>query len=258
MDNHKLRPEKVYNEVDFGKVLENTFNIYKKFVGIAGVSFLLLALIYFALILGMFGITAGFVGFNKAMTNMEITDYSFVGIAGYLLLVSLFSGISNSLTAGIYQMAYSASVDKEYEIGTLFYFFKTKHFKELFLSGILIALITTSISLVFGYLRLQFLGFVVTYILVFFTVLTIPLIIFSNIKAIDAITLSIKLVAKNFLMILGLLFVSIILASLGFIGLCIGIFFTIPFLYATIFCIYTEILPIRETNIIDEIGLNEE
>ncbi|HLP64645.1 hypothetical protein [Flavobacterium sp.] len=260
MNNYK-EPQKnnnYSNELDFGIILEKSFNNYKKIVGIAGVSILILVIIYFALVFGLIAAAFGFVGFNEAMTTFKITDYSITIIIGYLLFMAIFSGISANFTAGIYQMAYAANSNKQYEVGTLFYYFKTKYFKELFLSGVIIAVITGCLTLLFQYLNTELIGVIVTYTITFFTMLTIPIIIFSNLKAIDAITLSLKLIANNFLIILGLVIVAFILSMLGLVGLCIGIFFTLPLIYSTIFCIYNEILPIRETNIIDEIGTTEE
>lgn len=260
MNNYK-EPQKnnnYSNELDFGIILEKAFNNYKKIVGIAGVSILLLVIIYFALVFGLIATAFGFVGFNEAVTNFKITDYSVTIILGYLLFMAVFSGISANFTAGFYQMAYAANSNKQYEIGTLFYYFKTKYFKELFLSGVIIAVITGCLTLLFQYLEMELIGAIVTYTITFFTMLTIPIIIFSNSKAIDAISLSLKLIANNFLIILGLVIVAFILSMLGLIGLCIGIFFTLPLMYSTIFCIYNEILPIRETNVIDEIGTTEE
>ena len=260
MNNYK-EPQKNNNfstELDFGTVLEKAFNIYKKIVGIAGVSMIILGIIYCAIILGLIAIFVGFNAFNEAMTNFKITEYSITIILGYLLFMAVFSGVSANFTAGIYQMAYAANSNKQYEIGTLFHYFKTIYFKELFLSGVIIASVSGCFGLLFQFLNMEFVGMIITYTIAFLTTLTIPIIIFSNLKAIDAISLSFKLVTKNFLIILGLLIVAIILTALGFIGLCIGIFFTLPLMYSTIFCIYNEILPIRETNIIDEIGTTEE
>lgn len=260
MNNYK-EPQKNINystELDFGIVLEKAFNNYKKIVGIAGVSILLLVIIYFVLLFGLMAIAFGFSGFSETMTNFKITDYSITIIIGYLLFMGVFSGLSANFTAGIYQMAYAANSNKQYEIGTLFYYFKTKYFKELFLSGVIIAGITGCLTLLFQFLNMELVGALITYVITFFTALTIPIIIFSNLNAIEAISLSFKLIANNFLIILGLIIVAFILSMLGVIGFCIGIFFTLPLLYSTIFCIYNEISPIRETDVIDEIGTTEE
>ena len=57
-------------------------------------------------------------------------------------------------------------------------------------------------------------------------------------NAMDAILGSVTVVGKNALMVVGLLLVSYLFAMAGMIALCIGIFFTVPFLYAMIYSIY--------------------
>jgi hypothetical protein len=47
---------------------------------------------------------------------------------------------------------------------------------------------------------------------------------------------------------LGLLIVSGIASLVGFIGCCIGIFFTIPFMYSMYYAIYTSIVGIDSEN----------
>ena len=125
-------------------------------------------------------------------------------------------------------------------------------------SSVIIAFFGSGLNYLFDYLGIKFIGLLITIIVSFLTFLTIPLIIFSDIKAIEAITLSAKLVVKQPSILLGLLIVSIVLVCLGIIGLCIGVFFTIPFLYAMYYSIYSAILPFNEESELDEIGLDQE
>jgi uncharacterized membrane protein len=163
----------------------------------------------------------------------------------------------SAINAGFYKMAHLAETNADFGIGNLFDYYKTKHFKELFVSAILIALITTGLSLLFEYLGYKFIGGLLTYFISFLTFLVVPIIIFSDAKAIDAITLSAKLTLKQPFILLGLLIVSIVFAFLGLIGFCIGMFFTIPFMFSTIYTIYIQIMPIEEKSSIDEIGVAE-
>jgi hypothetical protein len=87
---------------------------------------------------------------------------------------------------------------------------------------------------------IRFLGIIITYVIAIFTFLVIPLIIFGNLKAIEAIKGSCTIVAKQFFVILGLIIVSYIMALLGLIGFCIGIFFTLPFIYSMYYSIYKD------------------
>ncbi|MBC8882882.1 hypothetical protein H9X57_04365 [Flavobacterium piscinae] len=88
--------------------------------------------------------------------------------------------------------------------------------------------------------------------------LAVPLIIYGEQKAIDSLVISIKLVSKQWLILLGLAIVSIIFVCLGLIGLCIGILFTFPFWYSFLYTTYNTILPIEVASEIEEIGRVEE
>ena len=51
-----------------------------------------------------------------------------------------------------------------------------------------------------------------------------------------------QIIAKQLIIILGLWVISIIFCTLGIFGLCIGIFFTLPFLYSFQYSLFAEII----------------
>lgn len=246
------------HHLDFSLVLDNAFNNFKQIFGVAGVAMLIFSIVYLVLFFGILAVFFGFSGFTETITHLSMLNSSPIHMIGNAIFSVALSGIFATISAGFYQMAYSAHFGKSYEVGTMFYFFKTKYFKELFLSGVLIALATSPISILVNYFGIPFVGIFFIYAVYFFTLLTIPLIIFSEMKALEAIVKSVRLVANNLLIILGLLIVTIILSMLGFIALCVGFFFTIPLIYSTVFSIYNCILPIKEQDVIDQIGISEE
>ena len=87
----------------------------------------------------------------------------------------------------------------------------------------------------------QWLGIVMSLSISVLTFLTLPLIIFGDLKAMEAIEGSILIVSKQFLILFALIIVATIFICLGLFGFCIGIFFTIPFIYAMYYTIYREI-----------------
>ena len=107
---------------------------------------------------------------------------------------------------------------------------------------------------VLEYYKILFVGNIISILVSFFTILTIPLIIFSDLKAFEAITMSIKLVAKRPFILLALFIVALLFVSLGIFALCIGILFTIPFMFSLYYVIYKSIIPIENTDELDEIG----
>ena len=76
-------------------------------------------------------------------------------------------------------------------------------------------------------------------------------------NATDAIKYSFLLVSKQPLILLGLTIVAGIGSALGIFGLCIGIFFTLPFMYSMNYVIYKSIVGFDETSEIDEISGTE-
>ncbi len=260
MINNYKEPQKngKEHELDFSSVLENAFNNFKQIFGIAGVAMLIFSIVYMVLLMGIAAAFFGFSGFTETITQLSLVNSSPLHMIVNIGFSVVISGIFANISAGFYKMAYSAQFGKSYEIGTMFDYFKTKYFKELFLSGALIALATSPFGILANYFNIPFISMFFIYAFYFFTVLTIPLIIFSDMKALDAIIKSFQLVANNFLMMLGLIIVSFILSMLGFIALCIGIFFTLPFIYSTVFSIYNCIYPIKEQDVIDQIGISEE
>jgi hypothetical protein len=244
-------------ELEFGTVLDHAINNYKQIFGVAGVSMLILMMVLFGALFGVIGVVFGFSAFSSTMTDFNPAMLSGTLIVIYFIAMVLFSGIMANINAGFYKMCFLADSNQRFSIGTMFDYFKTSHFKEIFISGVLIASLTTTVTLLFEYLDLKYVGALITYIISYLTFLTIALIIFSDLKATEAISMSIKLSLKKPLLLIGLLLLAIILAMLGIIALCIGIFFTLPFIYSMVYCIYAAIAPFEEVNVLDEIGANE-
>ena len=92
------------------------------------------------------------------------------------------------------------------------------------------------------------LGLAISLIISFLTFLSIPLIVFGNLNAIDAIKGSIIIVSKQPLTLVGLLIVSTLFCMIGLIAVCIGIFFTMPFIYSMYYCIYDAIIGDEESD----------
>lgn len=244
-------------ELEFGTVFDNAITNYKQIFGVAGVAMLILSLALGAMLFGIIGVVFGFSAFSSTMTDFNPAMLSGTFIVIYFIAVVIFSGIMANINAGFYKMCFLSDTNQNFSVGTMFDYFKSKHFKELFISGVLISGLTTAVSLLFEYLNLQYIGILLTYIISYLTFLTVALIAFSDLKVMEAISISIKLSLKKPLLLIGLLLVAGILAMLGLIALCIGIFFTLPFIYSMVYCIYSEIVPVEEVNVLDEIGTNQ-
>jgi hypothetical protein len=227
-------------DIDFSRIFENAFENYKKIALISGIAVLLFSIIVFGIIIGVMGIFWGFSSITDNFSHLDPKSFSSVTILIYILVIGVFSGLSSPFTAGLFKIAHCADTDTDFSLGTVFEYYFSPYFKELFIASTLIAIVGTGINSLLESFGIRFLGIIITYVIAIFTFLVIPLIIFGNLKAIEAIKGSCTIVAKQFFVILGLIIVSYIMALLGLIGFCIGIFFTLPFIYSMYYSIYKD------------------
>lgn len=237
-------------QLDFASVFNLAFENYKKIALYAGSMILVFFFIIFAIIAT---ITIAFFGIAtlKTMANPENLETEV--LSENFRLIVMFSGILFSclispLVAGLIKMAYCAERDEEFHVSTIFEYYKAPYFKELFIAILLISSVTSGLATALEYAGIILLGSLINLVISFFTILTIPLIIFAKLKAVDAISSSFAIILKQPLVILGLLFVAGIASMVGFIGCCIGIFFTIPFMYSMYYALYSEIVGFDQEN----------
>lgn len=227
-------------DLDFSRVFENAFENYKKIALISGIAILLFSILIFGIIIGVAGIFWGFSSITENFSHLDPKSLSGVTILFYILGIGVFSGLVSPFTAGVFKIAHYADTAKDFSFGTLFEYYSSSHFKQLFIATTIIAIVSAGINTLLESNGIRFAGAFFSYCISFFTFLVVPLIIFGNLKALDAIKGSSLLVAKQFFVNLGLVIVAVILACLGLIGFCIGIFFTIPFIYSTYYSIYKD------------------
>jgi hypothetical protein len=236
-------------QLEFENVFNLAFENYKKIALYAGLMIfvfsILIGVLFAVGLLSYYGI-AGFTDMMKSanlqaenMSEFNKIIISVVSIIG----ICLFS----PFPAGLIKMASSAQKDEEFHVSTLFSYYKAPYFKELVVASLLIGLFSSTLTSAIGYLGVQYLEIVFSTLISFITMLAIPLIIFSDLKATDAITSSIVLVFKQPLTLLGLFIVSYIASLIGILGCCIGIFFTLPFIYSLYFAVYSQIVGFDDT-----------
>lgn len=255
--------------IDIGEVISQTFENYKKIALLAGGVILLLMIVFVfaaAGIGGIFGIAMSFTDF--------LTEYSVGHFSAAILLVNLavsvigYALIVAPITAGIIQIAHDAETNRDINFSTAFSHYKTKHFKNLFLSAAIITFTTSGIGTLIQLSNLYFfdavlttvlaiISFFVSILIPIFTLLTIPFIIFGNLDAMSAIRASITTVSKRFWTIFLLMIVFIICSMLGIFALCIGIFFTLPIYFSCQYIIYRNAIPMEEKDELDEIGTSQ-
>jgi hypothetical protein len=248
-------------ELDFGTVFESAFENYKKIALYAG-----LMLLFFFIALGVLFII-GMI-YYVGMENMEefskkITQFSELKEkpldivlqlnAGMLLL----SGLLNPFLAGFFKMADCAEKDEEFHVSTMFSYYKSPYFLNIIITTFIITLVNVGLSTLLELAGFNIIGSIISLTLSFITFLVVPLIVFGKLNAIDAIKSSVIIVSKQPLVLLGLIIVSLIAAIIGIFGFCIGILFTMPFVYSMNYTIYKNIIGIDSASELKEIEESE-
>ena len=236
-------------QIDFGNVFNHAFENYKKIALYAGLMIFVFAILLGFLAAGIVISTFGVSALNqKILEDLRVENFTGLHLAIYLILGILFNCLLVPFLAGLIKMAHSAEKDEEFHVSTVFQYYKNPYFQELVISAFIITIFSIGLSEMLKLVGIEIIGALLSAVISFFTFLTIPLIIFGNLKAIDALKSSMIIVSKQPLVLLGLIIVSRIASIVGFIGCCIGIFFTIPFIYSMYYVIYISIIGIDSEN----------
>jgi hypothetical protein len=230
--------------LDFGNIFNHAFENYKKIALYSG-----LILFVGTILISIFAIVVLFSIFDPETVLEKLKAENLKPENLSLNSMLMFSGVSILITcllspfsAGLIKMAYCAERDEEFHVSTMFEYYKAPYFKELFIATFLVTIVSSILSAVINYTQIPVIEFVVSITIGLFTILMIPLIIFGKLKAVEAIQASILIVSKQPLVLLGLFVIGVIATLVGLIGCCIGIVFTIPFMYSLYYAIYSEII----------------
>lgn len=205
------------------------------------------------IMIAYFGAEAMTKDFIQNFENQQLTALQLVIQTG---AVSFVAGITAPFGAGFLKMADSADKDVEFNVSTIFSYYKAPHFGQIFVAAFIPALLGTALATLIESSGVLFVGNIISLAVSYFMYLTVPLIVFGNLGAIDAIKSSIIIVTKNPLNIFAFFIIGFLGSMVGLIGCCVGIIFTVVFnssmIYATYFAIFgTES---EEEDSIDSIG----
>lgn len=246
--------EKNGYQIDFGNVFNHAFENYKKIALYAG-----LVLFVFTILLGVFAMGALITVWGVDLVteklnpeNLKSENLSGSSFLIYSVFILLISCLLAPFQASFFKMADCGEKDEEFHISTLFSYYQLPYLKEIIVSTFLITSISFLQAIVLSQVKLDLMGNLISNFISFLTILTIPLIIFGNLKAIEAIKYSIVIVLKKPFVLLGLIIVAIIGSMVGIMGCCIGLFFTLPFIYSMNYVIYNAIVGVDSQNKIEE------
>ena len=183
--------------------------------------------------------------FSNPAEPFDPTQLSGLHLFVFAACSILYTVLTGVLTAGIIKMAHCAHIGKDFSFGTAFDYFNSKYFTDIFLVFLIVSVVNFCQSFLLTYFGLTYIGYFISFIIGIFTFLMIPLIIFGNLKAIDAIYGSSVVVSKNFFMVLLLIIVAYLLAFAGMIACCVGMFFTLPFVSAMQYSLFINSIGIE-------------
>lgn len=248
---------------EFGELFDQTFNNYKKIALMQGLVLLVVLMGFTILVGSVTGLAIGVGQITEFFTDMQVNGMGPTTIVINLLVGVVGAGLAAPFTAGLLKMAHLAEENKEFGFSTAFDYYNSRHFTNLFLTGVYIALFTSGVAALVNILNesyaflkigLGIASFTLNIVIAVLTIFATPLVIFGNMNAIDAIKSSFAIGWSKFWMILGLGIVIVIIACLGIFGFCLGIFFTLPLIYSMEYIVYRSAFGIKEENEIDEIG----
>lgn len=245
------------------EVLKQAFDNYKKIALTVG-ALLLLVIIPFTIIGSLAAISFGIQNLIEMATRINLSEYSLLLIAFNFSVPVIGAALVAPLTAGILKICQNAFNNEHFGLPTAFHYYKGKYFTPLFTAALIIAIVTSGAdalaNLYKAYAEPGFVTNLLTLIISLLsgligllTLMTIPLIIFKDFAVSEAIQGSVKLVSKKFWHILALVLIGAFCSIIfGLMALCIGIFFTLPFMYSLQYAIYRNMMGIEKESLIEE------
>jgi hypothetical protein len=233
-------------QIDLGELINESFENYKKIALLAGLA--LTIVILTLIIAAIFGM-AYFIdmeNFSQESLIMDFATFTPAEIAMYIGGVSLIGMFFVPFTAGLIKICHDVETKDEVSFSNIFDCYKASYLKDLLLSSLIISLITATFTIGLQILHLEWVGTLMSYIVGILLCLTIPLIVFGGLSAISAISNSIIVVLKQPLIIFLALLLAVIGSCVGLIAFCIGIFFTLPYLYSMYYIIYKKSVGFEE------------
>jgi hypothetical protein len=244
--------------LDFSDVFNHAFENYKKIALYAGlillVIFILFSFLGSGILISLYGVDHFNQAFFETFRNQDPDQKT---VITYIVISICINVFFSPFEAGFLKMADCAEKDETFNFSTIFTYYKAPHFYRIFAAILLINLLSGIISIGFYLIEIPIIDSLLSLTISLFTSLTLPLIIFGNLNATDAIKSSITIVSKQPLVIILLFIVSIIASLVGFIGFCICVVFTIPIIYSVKYAIYSSIFEIDNPDSIDSIGKSD-
>jgi|GEM_PF-1117846 len=246
--------------LSFDEIFNRGFNIWKKVtLPMAGAFFLLF--IPIAILFTLFAPFLYGMSFSDIMEAGQHNPQIFSALAEdpmfrlrstlFNLLISL---ILSPFGAGFIRMCKEADFTGRAAFSNIFYYFRMPYLTNLLIVTLLISLVSLGIG--FGLQELGMIGNILNYVVMIvvhtLTAFAVTLVIFGDAGPLEAIGNSIKLASKNFFMVLGMALIGGVIGFLGVFVCCVGLFFTLSFIYMVTYILYRQAIGFEEIQQADD------
>ncbi|MCL9805365.1 hypothetical protein NAT51_07520 [Flavobacterium amniphilum] len=230
---------------DIGNAFNDAFEIYKKIALPAGSALLIIStiLVIIAMVASRFLVNNP-ESLLDEIKNLKPENLPLHGKLIYMGVITIINVLTAPFIAGLLKMAFDADHNEEVKFSTIGYYVNSSRFIHIVLNVALLTLFNIGLDISLNSLLPgigKFIGMLITIPLSILTFISLPLIIFRNLNAIEALSKSIQLISQKFFLVLVLFILVNILALTGFLALCIGIIFTLPIIYAMQYVIYKSL-----------------
>ncbi|TGD59833.1 hypothetical protein [Flavobacterium humi] len=233
------------NSLDIGEVVNDAFEIYKKTYIQAGLAILC---IYFVLVL-LFFIGSKFFfkmeDLPEIMKNFNPEKFSSTGKLIYIACSAVFLSLIAPFMAGIFKMFQDSDNNEEIAFSAIFAYINSPKYIHIVSATAIIAVLSNGFNLFLKDFFPEFvgilLGAIISLAIGILTYIVIPLVIFKNLNCIAAIKESTKQIGTHLFPAVILMVIAFVFSFIGIFAFCIGIFFTIPFLYAMQYSVYKRL-----------------
>lgn len=242
--------------LDFSAVFNHALENFKKISLYSALIIFLFSIIFGIAILGIIGTIYSLETVSKELIKgLDIQNLSYTELFITTAGVSFVTALLAPFGAGFLKMADCADKDEEFNVSTIFYYYRAPYFIQLFVVTLITSLVSSAISNIIENAGFVFIGTTISIFINFFVYFSIPLIVFGKLNAIEALKSSFIIVTKNPLMIFAVFVIGFIGSMVGLVACGIGVLFTIVFNSSMVYATYYEIFTVdQEENPIDSIG----
>lgn len=229
----------------FDTILEKSFDLYKKIAIPAGIAIMTItvALLSIALVAFNYFVKDPKI-FSEKMKNFDPNTLQ-EGTLIYFGIAITVSSLVAPFMAGVLKMIQEADTNQDVRYSSFFYYINHEKYFQIVLASLTIGILGVVTDLSLKQLLPEnvgsALGFLLSTLLSIMTFLATCFILFSDMNFIEAIRASIQKTKEHFFSILLLEFIAVLFYIIGIFGLCIGIFFTLPFVYTVKYSIYSKV-----------------